>query len=52
MIVAAAVTQETNDREQLVPMLEETAKNLGQIPGTVLADAGYFSTEAMNRRGL
>ncbi|HEY3316215.1 MAG TPA: IS1182 family transposase [Bacillota bacterium] len=49
VIVAAAVTQEANDKGQLVPMLEETAKNLGQMPGTVLADAGYFSTDAMDR---
>jgi transposase len=52
VIVAAAVTQEANDKEQLLPMLKETAKNLGQMPGTVLADAGYFSTNSMTNEAF
>ena len=43
IIVVAAVTQEVNDKAQLVPMLEQAAANLGQRPPTVSADAGYFS---------
>jgi len=43
IIVAAAVTQEANDKQQLVPMLGHVATNLGQWPETVSADSGYFS---------
>ncbi|MBI4484179.1 MAG: IS1182 family transposase [Acidobacteria bacterium] len=43
IIVAAAVTQEANDKQQLVPMLEQVAENFGQMPSQVSADAGYFS---------
>ncbi|HEY1897856.1 MAG TPA: IS1182 family transposase [Terracidiphilus sp.] len=45
IIVAAAVTQETNDKRQLVPMLKQIAQNLGTKPAAVSADAGYFSQE-------
>lgn len=43
VIVAAAVTQQANDKQQLVPMLEQVAENLGQRPEKASADAGYFS---------
>lgn len=43
VIVSADVTQEANDKKQLVPMLEQIEENLGEIPDRVLADAGYFS---------
>ncbi len=43
VIVAAAVTQETNDKRQLVPMLEKVEENVGRIPEKASADAGYFS---------
>ena len=43
IIVAVAVTQEANDKQQLVPMLGHVATNLGQWPATASADAGYFS---------
>ncbi len=43
VIVAAAVTQESNDKQQLVPMLEEVKENLGHLPSKASADAGYFS---------
>jgi transposase len=47
VIVSADVTQQANDRQQLVPMLEQIEENLGEIPDRVLADAGYFSEEAV-----
>jgi transposase len=47
VIVSADVTQQANDRQQLVPMLEQIEENLGEIPDCVLADAGYFSEEAV-----
>jgi transposase len=43
IIVAAGVTQETNDKKQLVPMLEKVRVNAGRLPDKVSADAGYFS---------
>jgi len=43
VIVAAAVTQEANDKRQLVPMLEEVEVMTGSKPEQATADAGYFS---------
>jgi len=43
VIVAAEVTQETNDKKQLLPMLALIAANLEQKPEKVSADTGYFS---------
>ena len=43
VIVAADVTQQANDKQQLVPMIEQVEENLGEIPDCVLADSGYFS---------
>jgi transposase len=47
VIVSADVTQQANDKQQLVPMLEQIEENLGEIPDRVLADVGYFSEEAV-----
>lgn len=43
VIVAAEVTQETNDKKQLLPMIALIATNLEQKPQKVSADTGYFS---------
>jgi transposase len=43
VIVAAEVTQETNDKKQLLPMIAQIAINLEQRPEKVSADTGYFS---------
>ena len=43
VIVAAEVTQETNDKKQLLPMIARIAANLKQKPEKVSADTGYFS---------
>jgi len=43
VIVAAAVTQQTNDKKQLVPMLEQVQAMTGSPPQQATADAGYFS---------
>jgi transposase len=43
VIVAAEVTQETNDKKQLVPMIRQISINLEQKPEKVSADTGYFS---------
>ena len=45
LIVAATLTQDTNDKQQVKPMLDELAQldsDFGQ-PDTLLADNGYFS---------
>lgn len=48
IIIAADVTNQTNDVQQIVPMLEQSLANLElagvkQTPQQVTADAGYFS---------
>jgi transposase len=43
VIVAAEVTQETNDKKQLLPMIALIAANLKQKPEKVSTDTGYFS---------
>jgi len=43
VIVAAEVTQETNDKKQLLPMIALIAANLEQKPEKVSADTGYVS---------
>jgi transposase len=43
IIVAAEVTQQPNDRQQLVPMLQQVQQNTGIQPTASSADAGYWS---------
>ena len=43
VIVAAEVTQEPTDTNQLIPLIEQIETNTGQVPDRALADAGYFS---------
>ena len=43
VIVAAEVTQDTNDKKQLIPMIAQITANLEQKPEKVSADTGYFS---------
>ena len=43
LIVGQAVTQETNDKKQLVPMMATIEKQSGDTPTQLLADAGYCS---------
>jgi hypothetical protein len=47
IIVAAALTQEANDKKQLVPMLEQVEQNMGRKPEQATADTGYFSEAAV-----
>jgi len=47
VIVAAEVTQQTNDRQQLVPMAEAVKKNMGKDPDAILADTGYFVGDSL-----
>ena len=49
IIVAADITQETNDKKQAAPMLEQVIANVGAAPKNVLMDSGYFSEENMGK---
>jgi hypothetical protein len=48
IIVAAEVTQDTNDKQQLAPMLAQVEENVGTKPQAASADAGYWSEEQVN----
>ncbi len=52
IIVAADVTQEANDKQQLVPMLKEVVANCGAAPTAASADAGYFSDTSVTDKTL
>src|SRR5439155_1378288 len=52
IIVACSLTQEVNDKQQLVPMLTAVKENLGQWPEKATADAGYFSAAAVSNAAL
>ena len=43
VIVAAEITQDANDKEQLAPMVAQVRRNTGTWPVAVSADAGYWS---------
>lgn len=45
LIVAQAVTQEANDKQQIVPMVETIERQAGQKPEQLLADSGYCSDQ-------
>ena len=47
IIVAIDVTQQANDKEQLISMAEKIIENCGELADTISADAGYFSEEAV-----
>jgi transposase len=48
VIVAAFVTQEANDKQQLRPLLAQIAVNLGALPKKVSADCGYYSSDNLS----
>lgn len=52
IIVAADLTQETNDKRQLVPMMGQVLENMGRTPERTSADSGYFSAEAVQHPSL
>ena len=52
IVVAAAVTQQANDKQQLAPMLGQVEKNLDTKPAKVTADAGYYSDAAVTDERL
>jgi transposase len=50
LIVGQSVTQATNDKEQLLPMVEKIEEQSGHRPEEILADSGYCSEK--NLEGL
>jgi len=50
LIVVQRVTQETNDNESLLPMVDMVEQQCGEKPQRVSADSGFFSLE--NLRAL
>ena len=47
LIVGQAVTQETNDKKQLMPMITTIERQSRDTPNELLADAGYCSDESL-----
>lgn len=45
VIVASGVTQQTNDKQQLIPMLAKVKERTGRVPDATSADSGYFSED-------
>ena len=43
--MAADITQQSNDKQQLAPMLDQVKKNTGASPVASSADTGYWSPE-------
>jgi len=52
VIVAASVTQEANDKQQLRPLLAQVAASLGELPKKVSADCGYYSADNLTDPAL
>jgi len=47
IIVAVVASQAASDVSQLVPMAQAVQANVGALPKTITADAGYFSADAV-----
>jgi len=55
LIVAQRVTQETNDNEALLPMVDAVERECGERPRRVSADSGFFSNanlQGMEERNI
>jgi transposase len=52
VIVAAELTQQTNDREQLLPMVQSVRTTAQSTPAVVTADAGYWDTTSLSNLSL
>jgi hypothetical protein len=47
IIVAAEITQQTTDRQQLVPLVKTVRSSAQATPETITADAGYWDTTSL-----
>ena len=52
VIVAAELTQQTTDRQQLLPMVQAVREATGSAPETITADAGYWDTTSLRDPSL
>jgi hypothetical protein len=52
IIVAQDVVRDNNDKKQLISMLSQAKRNLGQTPRSALADNGYFSEENLQDKAV
>ena len=52
VIVAAELTQQANDSQQLIPMIQQVVANVGSKPITVSADAGYGSAAKVTDKSV
>jgi hypothetical protein len=49
LIVGQALTQQPNDKQQLIPMIERVREQAGQKVQEVQADSGYCSEENLRK---
>jgi transposase len=47
VVIAAEITQDSNDRKQILPMAAAASAALGQAPEVLLVDTGYWDTESL-----
>jgi transposase len=52
VIVAAEVTQQINDKQQLIPMTKAIRKTTGAVPATITADCGYWDSDSLHDEAL
>jgi len=52
IIVAADITQQANDSQQLLPMIAQVQANLGRPADAISADAGYWSEANVTDPGV
>jgi hypothetical protein len=50
--VAAEITQQSNDKQQLVPMLQQVIENVNGKPQVASADTGYWSAANVTAENL
>jgi len=51
VIVAAEITNEANDKRQMLPMLEKVEETVEKKPKKAVMDAGYYSKENLEKAG-
>ena len=52
VIVAAELTQEVNDKHQLIPMTKAIQQTTGGTPETITADSGYWDSNSLQDPAL
>jgi hypothetical protein len=52
LIVGQALTQQANDKQQLIPLIERVQEQAGQKVQEVLADSGYCSEENLRKAAM